>query len=431
MRIGIWCDYGFTLEPSEGIGVFVDNLARGLVRSDPNCEILLFAHPGQENRLASTTRAGSGRILVCSVPRSQQPQRFFARHLKKVAKKIGPYSNSLGATGQGLSSVASSLRQLGTKLESSREKAIDSHVESCDIMLLPYVGIDREFTIPTVVVVHDLVSYHYPVITKPSSLIDLKRMVDHTVGRATLVACMSEFIKSNDLVGTLGLPEDRVRVIPPAVPDDLNCDACQFQSWRSPGGLKQLQYILYPAAFRPYKNHGLLIDALAQCKASPRLRHLKLAFTGIRKVPLDLKNKIRKLGIDDDVAILGKVSRDELDQLYRHAFATVVPSLYEQGSFPLMEALAHGCPVASANTPSLQEAFRTMRDAMLYFDPYSPDSLLSVLEQIASHREATIGSQSVGFDAMRSFDWVDAATRWHALFEEALDVNNAPLRAAG
>lgn len=30
MKIGIWCDFGFTLRPSEGIGVFVAQLLRGL-----------------------------------------------------------------------------------------------------------------------------------------------------------------------------------------------------------------------------------------------------------------------------------------------------------------------------------------------------------------------------------------------------------------
>lgn len=442
MRIGIWCDYGFTLEPSEGIGVFVDNLARGLVRADPNCKILLFSHPGQEHKLASTITAGLDRIEVCSVKPCPQPQRGVARYMKKAAKKIGPYAQSANTLSKTLRAVAHSLRALAAALEHKRDKAIASHVNTCDIMLLPYVGIDRNFSKPSVVVVHDLVSYHYPSITKPSSLIDLKRMVDHTVSRASLVACMSEFIKSNDLIETLGLPEARVRVISPAVPDDIDVVPCSSQLWQSPGGLQEKQYVLYPAAFRPYKNHTLLLDALAQSKANPALSHLQLAFTGIRRTPRDLKERIQQLGIEDDVVVLGKVSREQLDHLYRNAFATVVPSLYEQGSFPLMEALAHKCPVAAAGTPNLREAFRTMGNTMLYFDPLSANSLNSVLERIVNERETIIGSQSEGFQSMRNYDWVDAATQWMQVFRSALglpqgagiaDKTNSPqqMRAAG
>ena len=34
IRIGIWCDYGVTLTPTEGIGVFVYNLVAGLLELD-------------------------------------------------------------------------------------------------------------------------------------------------------------------------------------------------------------------------------------------------------------------------------------------------------------------------------------------------------------------------------------------------------------
>ena len=51
MRIGIWCDYGCTLAPHDGIGVFVDNLVRGMLAADPTCRIVLKAHPGETEPL--------------------------------------------------------------------------------------------------------------------------------------------------------------------------------------------------------------------------------------------------------------------------------------------------------------------------------------------------------------------------------------------
>ncbi len=427
MRIGIWCDYGFTLEPSEGIGVFVDNLARGLVRADTQCTLNLMAHPGQEDKLASTVARGEGRIQVVSVPKLNKAQRFGVRWLKKLRQAI---TSSEGADSPEQSLWVRSIDTCIGRLRRRHQQAVAEHVNRCDVWLLPYVGLDQDLDKPTVVAIHDLVCYHFPEMLTPSKLERLKRLVNRVSNRATIAACMSDFIRDNDLFGELKLPAERVRVVKAAVPDDLGMSRATVDTPESHRSLEALgldfeaPYLFYPAAFRPYKNHTYLIDVLQQLRGrSPE--NWKVVFTGIRRLPTDLKRKLQQLGLVSDVLALGKVSREQLETLYRHAFATVVPSLYEQGSFPIMEALHCQCPVASSNIPSLMEQFSDMGHSMLHFDPHDPSSLVQVIEKISSNRAQVIAEQQQGFYAMQSRTWEDSARQWLRVFREATVLGEA------
>jgi glycosyltransferase involved in cell wall biosynthesis len=419
MRIGIWCDYGFTLEPSEGIGVFVDNLARGLVRADTDCQVVLMAHNGQENLLRSSVAGGLGRIDVVSGPRVSKIRKQFNRTIKRF---------------RGWLDEPTSIKRFWTELDSWTKWlevllsprfsiATQSTIDSCDVWLLPYVGLEKEFSRPTVVAIHDLVCYHFPDVMSPPKLKTFKKLVNCVSRRATIAACMSEFIRDHDLFETLGLPPSRVRVIKAAVPDDLGltqqvAKSDQAHKFPLPAGISG-QYIFYPSAFRCYKNHRYLIEGLhllKQNSASP----LKLVFTGIHEMPTDLKALIRSLGLVSDVIVLKKVSRSVLGELYKNAFATIVPSLYEQGSFPVLEALQCRCPISVSDIPSLREQLEPMGEDIIFFDPHDPSTLQAIVEQISKNRDAVIESQHQGFQRLKKYTWTSAAQVWLEIFREAI-----------
>ena len=72
--------------------------------------------------------------------------------------------------------------------------------------------------------------------------------------------------------------------------------------------------------------------------------------------------------------VRGRVSQDELVELYRRASALVFPSLYEGFGQPVLEALACACPVACSDLPPLREV---AGDSAVYFDPLDPESIAS------------------------------------------------------
>ena len=120
--------------------------------------------------------------------------------------------------------------------------------------------------------------------------------------------------------------------------------------------------------------------------------------------------------------MLGKVTRSELESLYRNAYATVVPSLYEQGSFPLMESLHFGCPILSSDIPSLREQLQAMGSSALFFDPRSVQSLVQSLRELSLDRQGKLKEQLEGFRAMQARTWDDVAKEWCAVFDRALSM---------
>ena len=79
------------------------------------------------------------------------------------------------------------------------------------------------------------------------------------------------------------------------------------------------------------------------------------------------------------VTFTGYVSGKELESLYARAALYVFPSLYEGFGFPILEAMAAGCPVASSSRASLPEV---AGDAASYFDPEDPEDIARGIKKI-------------------------------------------------
>src|SRR5437899_12213328 len=67
LRIGIWCDYGFTLTAKTGIGVFVHNLVAGLLSLDEPIEVIMLVAPGDQGTMSSLQRQAAGRLKIAPV----------------------------------------------------------------------------------------------------------------------------------------------------------------------------------------------------------------------------------------------------------------------------------------------------------------------------------------------------------------------------
>lgn len=411
MKIGIWCDYGFTLQPSEGIGVFVANLVRGLIQLESVETCLLVSKHGEEHLLGELERLGAGKVQVVGNPRA----RFLMRRPLRILRR---QRRARQHAGRAPSWMEAWLGRCLLWLEHHANPSQRRMLEQVDVWLLPYVGLDQSFPGPMVVVVHDLVTFHFPNSISEKQLVRFKHLVREVTDQATLVACMSNFILAHDLRKTLGLPESKTRMVPVAIPEDFGGAGSPSPL---PPSLFGKRYLLYPAAFREYKNHSLLVDALAMLHASGAT-DWRVVFTGISECPESLKHHIAQSSVAGAVHVLGRVPRAELETLYRNAYATVVPSLYEQGSFPLMEALHFGCPILISDIPSLREQFAMLGDSGLFFDPHEPEKLIEALRILDAHRESLLKSQIAGFRAMQKRTWKDAARDWIAVLSEAIEI---------
>jgi len=94
----------------------------------------------------------------------------------------------------------------------------------------------------------------------------------------------------------------------------------------------------------------------------------KLVMAG-KPLPASLKAWVDGSELADRVIAVTGTSNEELQALYSHAQALIFPSLEEGFGWPIAEAQACGCPVATTGRAPMTEV---AGDAAILFDPNDP-----------------------------------------------------------
>lgn len=417
MRIGIWCAYDETLTTNQGIGVFVHNLVRELAKLSEVENIVLAVHAGTESLVDETLLIGEGIISTAAV----QKLPWLARlRLKWLLKRQRRLCDRIAA---GENSRSNLIRRDKNEahldqLFSSQQVVMPPKINSCDVWLLPHTSVYRRFDSPTVSVVHDMVPLHFHDVIKKKRIESFRRHCQRLVDRATLVGTMSKTIRDVDIVGLLGCPPEKVRVVRGSIPTDFVKPLCRDELFsRFP--IVGRPYLLFPAAYRLYKNHGVLVQALARLHAEGH-SDLDLVFTGFTGMPNELARQIASVDLSGRVHALGVVQRSELAGLYQQAAMTVVPSLYEQGSYPVVEAIHWGCPAACSGITALREYLEPLDTTVPFFDPRSSAELCRVVIGVLSDRTNTVSIQQAALKHMSKRTWQTVAEDWLEVLLEAI-----------
>jgi glycosyltransferase involved in cell wall biosynthesis len=294
---------------------------------------------------------------------------------------------------------------------------------ACDIWIVPSIHCNAPRHLPAILFVHDLVTSHFPEVFAKEFVDRVNRIAPRRAAEATLVACMSAFIRDTDLLGILKLPQNKVRMVRSATPVDLPVLTSAEALALRPSSLKR-PYLLFPTAFRPYKNHRGLIKALRRLRDHYGDNDFDLVFTGglPGHMPEEVQRLVDAYGFRSRIHVLGAVDRRTLACLYRCAFATLVPSLYEQASYQIAEALYFKCPVACSRIPPFLEQCAPLGDAMLYFDPESPDSIAQAILQIRDRRDAIREKQHDASQFLWQRTWTHVAAEWMEVFREGAEL---------
>lgn len=164
-------------------------------------------------------------------------------------------------------------------------------------------------------------------------------------------------------------------------------------------------YVLYVGGHIPTKNVVRLIAAFSKLKSVPKM---KLVLVGWGKPHHIEKTKqaIVNHGVEERVILLPSISDPELSSLYANCSGFVFPSLYEGFGLPVLEAMAHGIPVACSYSSSLPEI---AGDAAVYFDPLNVLDIKHAIELLLY--EPLIARQlgENGRTRSRIFSWTNAA----------------------
>ena len=165
---------------------------------------------------------------------------------------------------------------------------------------------------------------------------------------------------------------------------------------------QSFRYLLMVSTLEPRKNHLLLLGAWERLKYAS-MPDLKLVIVGnIGWDHQPVLDAFRPWAERGDLFYLNNVPSSELRVLYKHAAATICPSLAEGFDYSGIEAMRSGGIVISSDIPVHREVYGSASE---YFDPYSAEDAALVIG-------STIGEQGSGIRARLMVEGVQVSDRY-------------------
>lgn len=172
------------------------------------------------------------------------------------------------------------------------------------------------------------------------------------------------------------------------------------------------------------KNYHTLLRALAILRQSRQ--DLTLTIVG-REIDSHyartLRDLARDLGLGDTVRFIGHVETSELAKLYRDCQLFVFPSAVETFGNPLLEAMAHGAPIATSNAAAMPEV---IGDAGLMFDPDNAEEIAARIATLLADPALRVELGRKAAQRARSFTWEETARRTLGVLREAAGRSQNP-----
>jgi glycosyltransferase involved in cell wall biosynthesis len=250
--------------------------------------------------------------------------------------------------------------------------------------------------------VHDVTFLHYPESYSVKFRAVYKILIPLIIRTSCKVLTVSKFSKK-DLCNTYNLIPDNIDVIYNAVSE-------KFKALSSKDNNKP--YALVVSSPNKHKNFTRMIDAFLSSNVS-----LNLKIVGSLSNVFNTQES--KINSDPRIIFLGKVSDEELIDIYQNADFFIFPSLYEGFGIPPLEAQACGCPVISSNAASLPEV---LGDSVLYFNPIDMNSIREVIEKVALDRDLKAILIEKGYKNLRRFSWNESAKRLNEIIDKLLSI---------
>jgi glycosyltransferase involved in cell wall biosynthesis len=160
-------------------------------------------------------------------------------------------------------------------------------------------------------------------------------------------------------------------------------------------------YFLYIGRHQPYKNLQRLIAAFATLPTNNNCE-LWLAGSADSRYTPWLVTQIQELGITERVKFLEYVPYAELPILINQAIALVFPSLWEGFGLPVLEAMACGTPVITANIAALPEV---AGDATLLINPENVAEITAAMQAILTDAPLRSRLRQAGIARASQFSW--------------------------
>lgn len=262
-----------------------------------------------------------------------------------------------------------------------------------------------------VTTIHDLVIMKYAETSHPTIVSNQERRL-HWVRQECDGIITDSQSTSQDVVDYLHIPKEKLHVAYPGIDSVYQSSTGQDISRVEREYNLSSRYILSVGTQEPRKNIQRLLAAYVQLREDmPK---------GVMIPELVLVGNqgwSEKVHADAGIRMLGFVPDADLPALYSRAMAFVYPSLYEGFGFPVLEAMAAGCPVLASDRGSLKEV---AGDAALLIDPEDTEDISNKLLRVANDEEVRKELIKKGKEQAARFTWERTAADVFHVYETLL-----------
>ncbi|MSR05443.1 MAG: glycosyltransferase family 1 protein [Gemmatimonadetes bacterium] len=270
---------------------------------------------------------------------------------------------------------------------------------------------------PFVVTIHDLAVLTFPQYFRPWFRNVARVMLPRVARAARAVLTVSEASK-RELVEHLGLSPERVVVTPNGVDPEFQPEDPEGPRAREVRGRLNLpaSFILCVGTVEPRKNLPRVFEALAVLRR--QAGDVRLIHAGPDGwLHRDTHAAVARHGLTGAVTFLGRVPRTDLPVLYSLARLLAYPSVCEGFGFPVLEAMACGCPVLTADRSSLPEV---AGDAAVLVDPYSVTAIAEGMTRLWHDEALRARLALLGRARARRYVWAHTADLTMRVYHEVL-----------
>jgi glycosyltransferase involved in cell wall biosynthesis len=295
-----------------------------------------------------------------------------------------------------------------------------------DLLFNPKYSIALAVRCPTVWVCHGLDWYVMPWASKPIDRLSHRYLVPRYAAKADAIVAVSEITRQH-VMQYLRVEPDRVTTVYSGMGDGFRRRQSRerLDSVRKKYDLPG-RFFLYAGAIYPPKNFARLVQAYAQVGPA---RGIPLVVAGGQNRFLsegEIKEPER-LGITEWVRWPGWIEgEDDLAALYQMAEALLLPSLFEACPLPILEAMASGCPIVTADRYGTKEM---AGDAGILVNPESVESIAAGMVQILEDRGTRERLIHAGRERADSFSWPRCARETLDVLERAYQGHEPGVRS--
>lgn len=266
---------------------------------------------------------------------------------------------------------------------------------------------------PKVVTIHDLVWKYAGDTMRPASRLLERYQMPYSVSTADEIVADSQ-ATANAVSEEFDIDMDILNIV--------SLGVTLSENTLSPESLFDLgikgSYFLFVGTLEPRKNLSNLLIAYSDLEDNVKATTQLVIAGGKGWGGVNISDKVKELNLENNVCILGYVNDLILATLYANAEFIAMPSLYEGFGLPLVEAMAHGTPVLSANNSSMPEV---VGDAGILVDALDVASITNGLNQLITDKELRCKLAANSKDNIKKFNWDKSAQQLMNVFEKAIN----------